>query len=74
MKEAIRQKKITYKKMCVNRSEDSKASQKIYKKSNIDSHCSFYEERSSKDLPKLSPKPNNIFKLKKGKILKEEDA
>ena len=79
MKEAIQQKKVAYKKMCENQSEENKARYKNIKNRTKKAIADSKRKEAEKELTKLNEKSNNIFTLvklrkKMGKILKEVDA
>ena len=80
MKEAIQLAKVTYKKMCENRSdEENKVIDKRMKNRTKKVIADSMRKEAEKELTKLNKQPNNIFTLvkfikKDGKILKEVDA
>ena len=65
MKEAIRQKKVEYQKMCLNRSEKTKTKWKNIKNQTKKVITNFMTTETEEELTKLNKKPNNIFKLMK---------
>ena len=65
MKEAIRQKKKGYKKMCKNRSEENKTSFKNIKNQTKKVIANSMKKEAKKESKKLNEKPNNIFALVK---------
>ena len=62
LKEATRQKKAAYEKMCKNRSEKNKAK---YQKSTKKEVANSMRKETKRELKKLNKKPNNIFSLVK---------
>ena len=65
MKEVIQQKKVAYKKMCKNRSEENKAKYKNIKNRTKKVVANSMRNEVEKELTKLNKKPNNIFTLVK---------
>ena len=65
VKEAIQQKKVAYKKMCKNRSEENKAKYKYIKNQTKKVVANSMWTKAQKELTKLNKKPNNIFTLVK---------
>ena len=63
MREAIQQKKVAYKKMCKNRSEENKAKYKNIKNRTKKVVANSMRKESEKELTKLNKKTNNIFTL-----------
>ena len=64
VKEAIQQKKVAYKKMCKNRSEENKVKCNIkYRTKKVVTN--FMRKEAEKELTKLNEKPNTIFTLVK---------
>ena len=79
MKEAIRQKKVAYNKMCEKLSEENKVRYKNIKNRTEKAVANSMREEAEKELTNLGLKPNNIFKVLKfmkimGKISMVEDA
>ena len=64
-KEAIQQKKVAYKKMCENRSEENNARYKNIKNREKKVVANSMKKEAEKELAKLNEKPNNIFALVK---------
>ena len=65
MKEAIQQKKVSYKKMCENRLEKNKARYKNIKNRTKKVVANSMREEAEKEFTKLNEKPNNILLMKK---------
>ena len=63
MKEAIQQKKVAYKKMCKNRSEENKAKYKNIKTRTKKVVANSMKKEAEKELTKLNKKLNNILHL-----------
>ena len=63
VKKAIQQKKVAYKKMCENRSEDNKARYKNIRNRTKKVDANSMRKEAKKELTKLNEKPNNIFTL-----------
>ena len=65
VKEAIQQKKVAYKKMCKNRSEESKVKYKNIKNRTKKVIAGSMRKEAEKKLTKLNKESNNIFTLVK---------
>ena len=65
VKEAIQQKKVAYKKMCKNRSEENKSKYKNIKNRTEKVVANSMRKETQKELAKLNKKLNNIFTLVK---------
>ena len=65
MKEALQQKKVAYKKMCKNRSEENKAKYKNIKNRTKKVVANSMRKEVEKELTKLNKKPNSILTLVK---------
>ena len=65
MKEAIHQKKVAYKKMCKNRSEENKAKYKYIINRTKKVVANSMRKEVKKELTQVNKTPNNIFTLVK---------
>ena len=65
MKEAIQQKKVAYKKMCKNRSEENKAKHKYIKNQTEKVVANSLRKEAEKELTKLNKKTIIVFTLVK---------
>ena len=85
VKEAIQQKKVAYKKMCKNRSEENKAEYKYIKNRTKKVVANSMRKEAEKESTKLNKKPNNVFTLVKfmkkdgkdiegGRCMREKDG
>ena len=79
VRKAIQQKKVAYKKMCKNRSEENKAKYKNIKNRTKKVVANSMRKEAKKKLTKLNKKPSNIFTSvkfikKDGKYIEGVDA
>ena len=65
MKEAIQSKKVAYRNMCINRSEESKARYENIKNQTKKVITKSMRKEAKQELAKLSKTTNNVFKLVK---------
>ena len=73
MKEAMQQKKMAFKKMCKNRSEENKAKYENIKNRTKKVVANSMRKEAEKELTQLNQKTNNIFTLVKFMKKDEKD-